>query len=110
MCDNLMDSFSALASREPGLDDRSFKCQEDLVLVFDWTVTWEVRLNPAKCEALNLSNKRSPLQFTCTIGGGSILWKSLVWYLGVYINSKLTWSDHYKVTASRAFRILNVLR
>ena len=52
--------------------------------------TWQVRLNPAKCEALNLSNKRSPLQFTYTIGGGPILWKSLVRYLGVYINSKLT--------------------
>ena len=84
--------------------------QEDLARVYDWTATWQVRLNPAKCEALNLSNKRSPLQFTYTIGGGPILWRSLVRYLGVYINSKLTWSDHCKVTASKASRILNVLR
>ena len=84
--------------------------QEDLARVYDWTATWQVRLNPAKCEALNLSNKRSPLQFTYTIGSGPILWKSLVRYLGVYINSKLTWSDHCKVTASKASRILNVLR
>ena len=52
--------------------------QEDLARVSDWTATWQVRLNPAKCEALNLSNKHSPLQFTYTIGGGPILWKSLV--------------------------------
>ena len=78
--------------------------------MYDWTATWQVRLNSAKCEALNLSNKRSPPQFTYTIGGGPILWKSLVRYLGVYINSKLTWSDHCKVTASKASRILNVLR
>ena len=35
--------------------------QEDLARVFDWTVTRKVRLNPAKCEALNLSNKHSSL-------------------------------------------------
>ena len=51
-----------------------------------------------------------PLQFTYTIGGGPILWKSLVRYLGVHNNSKLTWSDHCKVTASKASRILNVLQ
>ena len=31
-------------------------------------------------------------------------------YLGIYINSKLTWSDHCKLTASKATRILNILR
>ena len=84
--------------------------QEDLTRVFDWTVAWQVRLNPAKCEALNLSNKCFPPQFVYAIGGEPISWKSLVRYLGVYINSKLTWSDHCKVAASRASRVLNVLR
>ena len=44
----------------------------------DWTVAWQVRLNPARCEALNISNKRSPPQFTYTINGGAISWESLV--------------------------------
>ena len=52
--------------------------QEDLARVFDWTVTWQVRLNPAKCEAVNLSNKHSPPQFTYTIGDGPILWN--LWF------------------------------
>ena len=34
----------------------------------------------------------------------------LIFGIGVYINSKLTLSDHCKVTASKASRILNVLR
>ena len=55
--------------------------QEDLAQVFDWTVTWQVRLNPAKCEGLNLSNKHFPPQFVYTIGGEPISWKSLVRYL-----------------------------
>ena len=78
--------------------------------MFDWTVTWQVRLNPAKCEALKLSNKYFPPQFVYTIGGEPISWKSLVRYLGVCINSKLTWSDHCRVTASRASKVLNVLQ
>ena len=75
--------------------------QEDLSRLYDWTVAWQVWLNPANYEALNISNKRSPPQFTYTIGNGSISWKSLVQYLGVYINSKLTWSDHCRLTAQK---------
>ena len=66
-------------------------------------------LNPAKCEALNTSHKLSPPQFTYTANGGTISWKPLVKYFGIYINSKLTWSDHCKLTASKAARILNIM-
>ena len=41
--------------------------QEDLSRLYDWTVAWQVRLNPTKCEALSISNRHSPLQFTYTI-------------------------------------------
>ena len=41
--------------------------QDDLSCLCDWTVAWQVHLNPAKCEALNISNKQSPPQFTYTI-------------------------------------------
>ena len=55
--------------------------------LYDWTVAWQVRLNPAKCEALIISNKCSLPQFTYTFNGGAISWKSLVRYLGIYINT-----------------------
>ena len=84
--------------------------QDDLSCLYDWTVAWQVCLNPAKCEALNISHKLSPPQFTYTVNGGTISWKPLVKDLGIYINSKLTWSDHCKLTASRskAIRISNI--
>ena len=78
--------------------------QDDLSCWYDWTVAWQVHLNPAKCEALNISHKLSPPQFTYTMNSGAISWKPLVKYLGIYINSKLTWSDHCKLTASQATR------
>ena len=84
--------------------------QDDLSCLYDWTVAWPVHLNPAKCEAFNISFKLSPPQFTYTINGETISWKPLVEYLGIYVNSKLTWSDHCKLIASKATRILNILR
>ena len=82
--------------------------QEDLSRISEWTVVWQVRLNPGKCEALNITNERAPIQFDYTINGGVIQWKPFVRYLGIYVNSKLTWSDHYKIIASKATKILNV--
>ena len=43
--------------------------QDDLSCLYDWTVAWQVRLNPAKCEALNISHKLSSPQFTYTVNG-----------------------------------------
>ena len=83
--------------------------QEDLARIFDWTVAWQVQLNPGKCEALNISNKRGPIQFDYSINGGVIQWKPFVRYLGIYVNSKLTWSDHCKTIAFKATKVLNVL-
>ena len=82
--------------------------QEDLTSIFGWTVAWQVRLNPGKCEALNISNKRAPLQFDYSINGGVIQWKPFVRYLGIHVNSK-TWSDHCRIIASKATKLLNVL-
>ena len=41
--------------------------QDHLSRLCDWTVAWQVHLNPAECEALSISNKQSPPQFTYTI-------------------------------------------
>ena len=63
----------------------------------EWTVAWQVRLIPGKCEALNITNKRAPIQFDYTINEGVIQWKPFVRYLGIYVNSKLIWSNHCKI-------------
>ena len=72
-------------------------CEEDLSQISEWTVAWQVRLNPGKCEALNITNKQAPIQFDYTINRGVIQWKPFVRYLGIYVNSKLTWSNHCKI-------------
>ena len=38
--------------------------QNDLAHVYNWSLTWQLALSPTKCEALNITNKRSPVSFT----------------------------------------------
>ena len=90
-------------------DDCS-KLQDDLSCVFQWSLKWQLKLNPKKCEAINISNKRSPINFDYCIGTCPILWSQKVKYLGVVINSKLKWNDHCRYVVSKATKCLNRLR
>ena len=45
-----------------------------------------------------------------TIGQISVCWSNLVCYLGVDVNTKLNWSDHYRTIAAKATRTLNCLQ
>ena len=56
--------------------------QDDLNRVHAWSLMWQLTLSTSKCEALNITNKRSPVSFVYTIGSVSVAWKSKVKYFG----------------------------
>ena len=76
--------------------------QDDLNRVHAWSLMWQLTLSPNKCEALNITNKLSPVSFVNTIGSVSVAWKSKVKYLGVIISSNLKWNDHCQCTQSNS--------
>ena len=84
--------------------------QWDLSQVYEWSVCWLLRLHPGKCEAINITNKRSPITFSYSIGPHSISWVKQAKYLGLYVTPKLDWSLQCKHAASRATACLNRLR
>ena len=84
--------------------------QDNLNAFLRWCQKWQMRLQPSKCEALCISNKRSPPMYTYFCDGQPLRWSNVVKYLGVHINQHLTWSDHCKVVCSRATKLLNLLR
>ena len=96
--------------KEVGAIDGCDLIQEDLNGVCSWANKWQLRLNPSKCEALAITRKRSPLVYTYYINSAPLSWRSVVRYLGIYINSTLSWSDHCKVVAAKATKCLNFLR
>ena len=78
--------------------------------VFQWSLKRQLKLNPKKCEAINISNKRSFISFDYCVGSYPVLWSKNVKYLGVVINSKLKWNDHCQYVVSKASKCLNHLR
>jgi len=57
-----------------------------------------------------ISYKHSPPPVNYRINDHNLSSKSVVKYLGVFINSHLKWSDHIKHVIAKATRSLNVLR
>ena len=51
--------YAAVSSHQDCVD-----LQDDLSCICDWSLRWQLKLNPSKCEALNITNKRSPIPFT----------------------------------------------
>ena len=84
--------------------------QLDLSKVVQWAKTWLLRLNPDKCESIVLSNKRSPPVPHYYLDTELISSKPVIRYLGILVDSHLTWNDHCKYVAAKATRSLNFLR
>ena len=84
--------------------------QEDLTKVYQWSQLWQLKLNPQKCESICILYKRSPPMCKYHLNDQPIPSKSVVRYLGMYINSHLKWSDHVKHIIAKASRSLNYLR
>jgi len=76
--------------------DYCIQFQRDLLELEKWSKVWQMEFNPLKCEFLMITNKKSPLKFTYTINGIPIKEVDFVKYLGVIIDSKLTWKEHVK--------------
>ena len=57
--------------------------QQNLNSCLQWCSRWQINLNPAKCEGMCISNKRSLLNFlhTTMYGSAHIKWKQSVKYL-----------------------------
>ena len=62
----------SIYAKVPLIDD-CLKLQEDLFHIYQWSVLWQMTLNPHKFEAINITNKRSPVIFTYCVGEHSSL-------------------------------------
>ena len=86
----------------------SVKLQEDLYHLQEWEQQWMMKFHPLKCQVLRITNKRNPLQSSYTIDDHVLEKVESAKYLGVHIDSKLTFNAHInniikKVNSTRAF-------
>lgn len=76
--------------------------QADLDNFQTWESDWLMEFHPSKCQILRVTNKRNPVRATYRIHGHVLEEVSSAKYLGVNLDSKLTWNHHVHSTALKA--------
>ena len=84
--------------------------QHDLNAIHQWTVKWQMKVNPAKCKAMQVTNKRNPIATSYILDGSTLDWVTEFRYLGVTINEKLSWTLQCQGAAVKANRMLGLLK
>ena len=69
--------------------------QKDLETPQNWEKKWKMEFHPGKCQHLRITNKKNPIPSTYKIHDTPISETDSAKYLGVVIDSKLTWKHQY---------------
>ena len=85
--------------------------QDDLVRLLDWSNKWKLHFNISKCALVRFSygTPISPASSYC-MGDQDIVALDCLRDLGVLISDDLSWSAHYDLLCSRAYKIIGLLR
>ena len=100
----------ALLHRRIECPEDSVRLQDDLTKLVDWSNKWQMRFNLKKCSLLRVTRKRTPVEGVYTMMGHPLEHVSHHPYLGVELDSDLSWSRHIANVSGKATRCLNFLR
>ena len=76
--------------------------QEDLDQLQKWEQDWQMKFNTGKCEVICITNKRKVINRAYKIHGQTVQNTKKAKYLGVTIDSSLTWNAHVDAIAKRS--------
>lgn len=82
------------------------RLQEASTRMFDYFAKWRVKVNPDKSTAVLFTRRRRELPDALELQGEPLPWRDKAKYLGVILDSKLTWASHVEEMASRASRAM----
>jgi len=85
--------------------------QNDLNTLSAWAEKWQMSFNVKKCVMMRITNARSNIiHGDYQMKGEKLDWDDCVTYLGIKLNSHLTWSTHIKHITAKARRNLAFIR
>lgn len=84
--------------------------QTDLDSLVKWSHDWGMHFNSKKCYVLTTTLKTKPHSFVYNLSGQNLESVKSHPYLGVTLDSKLSWTPHINSTIAKATRSLNFLR
>ena len=76
--------------------------QQDLDLLQKWAEDWQMKFNLTKCDFLRITKRKCPIVVSYAIGENVIQEVSHIKYLGVTIDSQLSWNEHIKAITKKA--------
>ena len=84
--------------------------QTDLNLLQKWEKEWKMEFHPQKCQLLRVSNKQNKILYNYKIHNIPIIETSSAKYLGVLIDSNLSWKSQYNYVNKKANHVLSLLK
>ena len=73
----------------------------DLHILENWAHKWNKFFSPPKCEFLRITNRKDTIHSKYTIQNIEIWEVQQAKYLGVTVDTKLKWSDHFQIICKR---------
>ena len=88
----------------------SVTLQKDLNTLQLWETKWKMEFHPGKCQYLRITNKLKPIISEYKVHGTPISKTDSAKYLGVIIDSNLSWSYHYQDLVKKCNSTLAFIR
>ena len=83
--------------------------QEDLDRLITWEKTWGMEFHPQKCSVMRISRARVARTFQYHLKGVSLAEEQSSKYLGVDLQSNLSWKNHISQTTKKSNNMLGFL-
>ena len=84
--------------------------QDGLYKIIEWIKTWQMKINVKKCALLRCTHSLSPILYDYTLANHNIAIKRLHTYLGIGIDSNMTWSSHIQTISNKSTKVLNFIK
>ena len=84
--------------------------QEDLNRLSELANTWQLRFNVSKCTVIRCTRSLTPFNHVYTLNNYILNLSDQHTYLGVILNTSLSWSPHISSIVTKASKTLNFLK
>jgi len=91
------------------LEDLTWIADKAIAILCSWLSSVGLTLADQKTEVVLLSSRKRTESITLTVGDAEILSQSSVRYLGVHIDSRLTFRDHLQKVSEKAAKVVTAL-
>ena len=84
--------------------------QDDLNSLAEWEKKWGMTFHPEKCSAIRVTRSRNPISSNYSLKGHTLEMEDSTRYLGVELQSNMSWNRHMDQTVKKANSTLGFLR